>query len=252
MSEGRLSGIQRLFTGLVSPATAARMEAESRGWMVQCPNCGYEQSVWDTGGVRYKASGNSYQSRRCPNCGKVGMHKVYRKEGAPSAISAIPVEAPTATGRPRWLLWPLVIALPLVAIAIFVALLLLLINTFTQPVATAGDDFMAALQTGNYTQAYALCSPDLQKELGGAGGLAKLAQGYRPSQWNWTSRSIRNGVGRVDGSLTFTNGKTGTAHLVLQQVGNNWRIVSFNLSPTGQVLPADQRAAASSRAAISS
>jgi hypothetical protein len=32
------------------------MEAESRRWLVKCDNCGFEQSYWDMGGLRWKAS----------------------------------------------------------------------------------------------------------------------------------------------------------------------------------------------------
>jgi len=71
--------IQRLFTRFVSPTRAAAMEAESRTWMVRCPRCGYERSVWEMGGVRYKAAGTSWQLHRCPHCGKLAWHKIYQK-----------------------------------------------------------------------------------------------------------------------------------------------------------------------------
>lgn len=71
-------------------ATAA-MEAESRAWMVQCPHCGAERSVWDSGGIRYRAAGTSRLYRRCFACGKRGWHKVYWAGAAPGA-------APASTG----------------------------------------------------------------------------------------------------------------------------------------------------------
>ena len=74
--------IQKLFARFVSPDRAAKMEAESRTWMIRYPACGYERSVWETGGVMYKASGASWQFRRCPQCGKRGWHKVYQKKPA--------------------------------------------------------------------------------------------------------------------------------------------------------------------------
>lgn len=83
MAEGERTGVQRL-------ATEA-MEAESRAWMVQCPHCGFERSVWDTGGVRYKAAGTSRNYMRCPSCGKRGWHKIYFKGGVPGV-------APASTG----------------------------------------------------------------------------------------------------------------------------------------------------------
>jgi ribosomal protein S27E len=100
--ERKLSGVQKLLTGLFSPATAARMEANSRMWMMQCPNCSYEQSIWDIGGIRYKAFGNPRSLQRCPNCGKIGWHKIYRQEGS---LPEVPVAGPDSKRPPRWLMW---------------------------------------------------------------------------------------------------------------------------------------------------
>jgi predicted RNA-binding Zn-ribbon protein involved in translation (DUF1610 family) len=230
MGDGQKSGAQKLYTGLVSPSTAARMEAESRAWMVRCPNCGYERSVWETGGVRYRAVGTSYWLRRCPNCGKLTWHKVYRPTGS-AAILAPVVPLPDTSPRSRWLLWAVVLGAFAAIIVVFLAVLLFVINAFTQPVATAGDNFMTALKTGDYAQAYALCTPDLQQQLGGVSGMATLAQDHRPAQWNWTSRSLRNGIGLLDGPFTYIDGKAGTAHLTLRQVGSDWKIESFRLNP---------------------
>jgi ribosomal protein S27AE len=71
-------------------ALRAGMEAESRTWMIQCPRCGYERSVWDSGGIMYKAYGTSWKFRKCPRCGKSSWHKVYRRKAPPAA------ERPTA------------------------------------------------------------------------------------------------------------------------------------------------------------
>ena len=55
----------------------ARIEAESRRWFMQCPRCGYETSVWESGGMRYRALGTAYRFGRCRGCGKSGMLRVY-------------------------------------------------------------------------------------------------------------------------------------------------------------------------------
>ncbi len=61
---------------------AEAIEAESRLWMMRCP-CGNEISVWDAGGVRYKAAGNPKRLFRCTSCGMT-WHTVYKKV-APSS-----------------------------------------------------------------------------------------------------------------------------------------------------------------------
>ena len=62
----------------LSPGLMQRIEAESRAWMMHCPTCGYEISVWEHGGMRYRALGTVYRLGRCRNCFKIGMQRVYR------------------------------------------------------------------------------------------------------------------------------------------------------------------------------
>ncbi len=73
------SGMQKLIKMFVSNRTFAAMEIESRAWKVKCPNCNHEQSIWELGGIRYKAAGNKKLHRPCPNCGQRGWHTVYKK-----------------------------------------------------------------------------------------------------------------------------------------------------------------------------
>lgn len=101
-NEHKSSGIQKFFKAIFPASWSASMEAESRQWKIQCPNCNFERSVWETGGVRWKASGyqeelitnppprsgRAYKIRRsnqkkfmnCPNCGQGGWHSFYKKE----------------------------------------------------------------------------------------------------------------------------------------------------------------------------
>jgi hypothetical protein len=212
----------------------ARMEAESRRWLVQCARCGYEQSVWDWGGIRYKAAGTPRWYKKCPRCQRWSWHKVYLPKLPPGAdpASGAPL-APLSEVKGRRTPIPFILGLALI-IAAFVTVLLIailaLVGLLTQPVATAGDNFMAALQKGNYAEAYALCAPELQEEVNGASGIATRLQNYRPAQWTWTSRSIRNGVGRVEGSFTQTNGKGGGVRLIFNQVGGVWLVSSFQFT----------------------
>ncbi len=79
-----MSFIQKLFKALLPGKSAASMEADSRSWMMQCPNCGHEMSVWEMGGIRWGAAGKPRQYLRCPQCGKRSWHKVYRKSEDPA------------------------------------------------------------------------------------------------------------------------------------------------------------------------
>ena len=64
---------------LVPAKTAAAMEAESREWLIVCPNCKHARSVWDMGGLRYKAKGNPKKLMQCESCGQRTWHRVERK-----------------------------------------------------------------------------------------------------------------------------------------------------------------------------
>jgi hypothetical protein len=76
--ERRMSFTQRLFTRLF-PRAAESMRAHSLSWMVQCARCGFERSIWDMGGIRWKAVGNQRIYQRCVQCGRRNWHKCYRK-----------------------------------------------------------------------------------------------------------------------------------------------------------------------------
>ncbi len=68
----------KLFRFLL-PGKIGDMEAESRKWMVQCP-CGGEKSLWEIGGIRYGSqSRNTKTLRRCEQCGKLRVNRIYKK-----------------------------------------------------------------------------------------------------------------------------------------------------------------------------
>jgi hypothetical protein len=92
MDRPGLSGSQRFLTRWVGPETAAAVQAHSRAWLVQCPNCGLERSIWEIGGVRYKAAGNPRRRMRCPRCGQAGWHEVHKAANFPAGdVPAWPI-----------------------------------------------------------------------------------------------------------------------------------------------------------------
>jgi RNase P subunit RPR2 len=73
-----LSRTQAVFLKL-SGKSAAAIERETREWFVVCQNCGHAVSVWDMGGIRYKAKGNQKTRKTCPSCGERGWHSYERR-----------------------------------------------------------------------------------------------------------------------------------------------------------------------------
>jgi hypothetical protein len=63
---------------LLPPAWQSSIEKESRDWVMRCP-CGHETSVWEQGGVRFKAAGNPLRSGRCGKCGNVFVGQIFRR-----------------------------------------------------------------------------------------------------------------------------------------------------------------------------
>ncbi|MCA9839173.1 MAG: hypothetical protein KC422_19840 [Trueperaceae bacterium] len=79
-----MSRLQKLILAFVSESNAKAMEAESRLWFLKCLRCAFEESVWDIGGIRWKAKGNSRNYRKCTNCKKRSWHQMYKKEAEPN------------------------------------------------------------------------------------------------------------------------------------------------------------------------
>jgi hypothetical protein len=72
-----MSFIQNLVAVVLPQRWVAAMEADSRLWMVRC-SCGFARSLWELGGIRSKAAGQTHWLRRCPQCGRRSWHKISR------------------------------------------------------------------------------------------------------------------------------------------------------------------------------
>jgi hypothetical protein len=73
--------IQRFFTAVLPRSWAEDMRAESLSWMLRC-TCGFERSIWDAGGIRWKAKGRPRRLLVCPQCGQRTWHTIDRKSGS--------------------------------------------------------------------------------------------------------------------------------------------------------------------------
>ena len=102
------------FLRLLGAEGAAAAEAESKAWLVTCLECGFSRSVWELGGVRYKAAGEARRTLRCPQCGQVRWHRVHKGPNFP-----------THTG-PAWPLVRLVAGLVLLILLAVAGIILLI------------------------------------------------------------------------------------------------------------------------------
>jgi hypothetical protein len=97
------------------------------------------------------------------------------------------------------------------------------------PMIDTGDRFMTALKAGDFAGAHALATPALQREVGEARQWGATIGNYQPAGWSWSQRSVRNGVGRLEGSVTYRSGNEGRARLQLEQVDGQWRVGAYSL-----------------------
>jgi hypothetical protein len=112
---------------------------------------------------------------------------------------------------------------------LFVVGLLGLVFTATQPVVDAGDSFMSALRDGNYNNAYNMCAPSVQQEVTDAQGMEDEFGAYQPANWTFTSRSIRNDLGRLEGTVNYKEGNSGTVRLEFVKSGDDWKVSGASL-----------------------
>lgn len=123
-----------------------------------------------------------------------------------------------------------IILIVLAGLAVLGVALFFILKGALGPVIDAGDAFMGALRDNNDSQAYASAAPDLQQRLGSVGGLTVTIDTYRPSQWSWSTRSVRNDIGDLSGSVTYQGGNRGTAELRLSKIDGTWRVTGFRFN----------------------
>lgn len=142
-----------------------------------------------------------------------------------------PVEAPRKKS-PLLLILAIVggvIVLCVVGIIVFAGSIFGGVMALTQPVVDAGDSYMSALRDGDYGRAFELSAPSLQDEVGNAAGLEDALGFKQPASWTFTSRSIRNGEGRVSGDTKYKAGDSGTVEIILTQINNEWKVLGISL-----------------------
>jgi ribosomal protein S27E len=74
-----MSLLQILVETILPGQWADEIRAESRSWRIRCLGCGASRSVWDAGGVRWKAT--SIRKRtlvHCSHCGRLRVAAIER------------------------------------------------------------------------------------------------------------------------------------------------------------------------------
>ena len=118
----------------------------------------------------------------------------------------------------------------LAAVAVLGGGIVFFVLRLTAPVVEAGDRFLTALQQEHYDEAMALCTASAQAEIEGKGGMEAFAERYKvkPAKWSYSSRSINNGMGQLQGSVAHADGSTRGLHLTFSKSGDDWKVNGFN------------------------
>ena len=96
------------------------------------------------------------------------------------------------------------------------------------PMADTGESLMKAMKASDNAASYHLLGSALQKEIGGEQGWAAFAKPRVPTQWNFSNKSIENGQGKLEGTVSFANGQNLNVVLVLIKESSDWRIAGIN------------------------
>jgi RNase P subunit RPR2 len=78
VAQSRLSFVQKLARTFCSPSMFEKLKADSNQWGFTCGRCRKPSSIWDIGGIRYKAKGNPRTRVKCPHCGEFGFQRIER------------------------------------------------------------------------------------------------------------------------------------------------------------------------------
>ncbi len=66
-----MKALQNILRALVSDRVFKEMKAESEQWFFECLSCGFKRSVWEAGGIKYKATVRRKRAvGKCPECHK--------------------------------------------------------------------------------------------------------------------------------------------------------------------------------------
>jgi hypothetical protein len=97
-----------------------------------------------------------------------------------------------------------------------------------EPVA---NQFLTLLRDGRYAAAYALCTPELQEELGDVDGLQSFIEDndVQPARWSITDRTVEADQATFDGEVTLVRNRPGTVSVVLDKAGEKWLVSGLHL-----------------------
>lgn len=76
-----MSTLQKFFLAVLPQSWGESMRADSQRWQFRCCTCGWTRSVWDAGGIRWKAhSAGKRTMMRCLQCKQIRVAALEKKD----------------------------------------------------------------------------------------------------------------------------------------------------------------------------
>lgn len=64
-----MTAIQKFFMKILPKHWAEDLRAKSEHWKIRCTSCGFSRSIWEAGGIRWKAASKGKRTFvLCPGC----------------------------------------------------------------------------------------------------------------------------------------------------------------------------------------
>lgn len=128
----------------------------------------------------------------------------------------------------------LLVAGVLAGIIVFVAALLTLLNFLLQPVVDASESFLRQIGEARVHEAYGQTTSDFRQGVSeGALGRLVVSSGLGPqnriARFDWSSRSIRNGQGRLIGTIHTAADDEIPVTVYLRQENEVWKVTALEL-----------------------
>lgn len=75
-----MKALQSIVRYIVSDRVFEEMKAETEEWFLECLTCGFKRSVWEAGGIKYKATvRRKLTIGICPECNRWRWFRVAHK-----------------------------------------------------------------------------------------------------------------------------------------------------------------------------
>jgi|AntRauTorckE6833_2_1112554.scaffolds.fasta_scaffold31464_2 RNase P subunit RPR2 len=72
--------LRKILQKILSDNQFQKIKESSKKWFSVCNKCGYSISVWDSGGIRFKAASKGKRVLgSCPDCKKIRIFKIVKK-----------------------------------------------------------------------------------------------------------------------------------------------------------------------------